>query len=66
MSALQLNLYISKKQNEVSNRVEISNVTPFERHLWNEIVSKQTSTQNQRDVEKFIKFANGGKNFGGK
>ena len=39
-SALQLNLYISKKQNEVSNRVEISNVTPFERHLWNEIVSK--------------------------
>lgn len=41
----------------MSNRVPISNVSPFENYLWNEIVSKETTQQNQIDAKKFLKIA---------
>ena len=50
-------LEFPKRQQKVLNEVEISNVTPFERYLWNQIVSKQTSTQNQENAKTFIKLA---------
>ena len=60
-SGFTLREYINKKKAELSKksyqRVAISDVTPFERHLWNDIVSKQTSPQNQEDAKKFIKLA---------
>jgi len=50
-------LEFPKRQQKVLNEVEISDVTPFERYLWNEIVSNQTSTQNQENAKEFIKLA---------
>ena len=53
----QVRDYITNKQYEVSNRVTISDVTPFERHLWNKLVTKQTSQQTQQATKEFLKLA---------
>ena len=54
---LQLPDYISNTQSVVTNRVQINNVTPFERRLWNKLVTKQTPQETQRAIKEFIKLA---------
>lgn len=63
-SAQDLRHYINKTREELENRVaisdipgSISDVTPFEQHLWDVLVTKETSQQDQEDALKFIKLA---------
>lgn len=53
----QLPQYIANMQQQVENRVDISNVTPLERRLWNLLVTQQTPPESQQAIQEFIKIA---------
>lgn len=53
----QLPQYIAKMQYQVRNRVDIVNVTPLERHLWNLWVTKETPPESRQAIQEFIKIA---------
>ena len=57
IDVLQLLDYISKTQVKVQDRVEILDVTPLERHLWNTLVTKQTPQRDREAIKEFIKLA---------
>ena len=53
----QLPQYIANMKYQVENRVDIVNVTPLERRLWNLLVTKQTPPESQQAIQEFIKIA---------
>lgn len=53
----QLPQYIENMKNQVKNRVDIVNVTPLERRLWNLLVTKKTPPESQQAIQEFIKIA---------